>query len=229
VHRSAAVLALAVALLHGASALAECGVSLLGLNALTTELPAGGAPVVALFTHGGRNRTTAAPEIVLADGTHVAVRSEPLAPGLFRLVPATPLPPGSHRIENLQWPAAITVTAAAIPAGLAAPAIRSVALGALPGREGEPARTRVIVALSAPSPGGAIAIVLRSASGRAATWDQVASPSLELDAHDAPGRCAATVPGRLPPIAGEVVQLAWIDRVGRLSPWSAPVAVSAGR
>lgn len=225
--RTAALGALALATLAALAtrAAAECAATELAFHAISTEIPAGGAPIVAQVSRVPPHPRVPprAPEIVLADGSRVAVRDETIAPGLARLVPARALPPGAHRIENLGWPAPLTVTAAAPAAPLAAPRPASISITRVQRRWDE--SVRVDATLSAPIPDGVIAVVLRSEGGAAATWLEVPTPGVAIvGLHDEGGRCAQSIPGRRPPTPGERVRLAWVDRAGRLSEWSAPIA-----
>jgi hypothetical protein len=44
-----------------------------------------------------------------------------------------------------------------------------------------------------------------------------------LTVYSSPGRCSSVAPGTQAPSAGQKVEVAWVDRFGRMSPHSAPV------
>jgi hypothetical protein len=221
---AAAVAVLALALL-AARAEAECAATELTYLAFSTETTTGGALVVGRISRvPPQPRVPArAPEIVLADGSRVAVREETIAPGLVRLVPARPLPAGAHRVEHLGWPAPLTVTASAPSAPPPAPRPTAITITRTQRRWDE--SITATATLAAPIPDGVVAVVVRSEGGAASTWQQIETTGVAIvGIHASEGRCAQSIPGRVPPAAGERVRLAWVDRTGRVSAWSAPIA-----
>jgi hypothetical protein len=94
-------------------------------------------------------------------------------------------------------------------------------------------KTDGVVELDAPPPKGAYGLVMYevTASGAPAiAWGPVMdSAATTITVYDGPGRCGTEPDGMRAPAGGAVVELAWVDRFGRLSPRSAQVTVDEVR
>jgi hypothetical protein len=90
-------------------------------------------------------------------------------------------------------------------------------------------KTDGVVELDAPPPKGAYGLILYESSSSGATaiaWNQIIdSTATTITVYDGPGRCGAEPDTMRAPAGGAVVELAWVDRFGRLSPRSQQVTV----
>lgn len=145
-----------------------------------------------------------------------------LAPGLVRFAPDAPAT-GALGLADDGGTLRVAVTpAATVPAPLAAPraSVRTRTFNR--GRYGVGAET---TARLVRIPDLAVAVVMYPAGEDVATgWARVGSAkTISLVA--TPGRCRQSPDGMLIPEPGTRVQLAWVDRLGRLSPRSKPIRV----
>ncbi len=86
-----------------------------------------------------------------------------------------------------------------------------------------------VVELDAPPPKGAYGLILYEVTASGATaiaWNQVIdSAATTITVYDGPGRCGTEPDSMRAPAGGAVVELAWVDKFGRLSPRSKQVTV----
>jgi len=87
--------------------------------------------------------------------------------------------------------------------------------------------TSVDAELDAAPPDDVYAVIVYDAtSGTALSWRDIHGLGLTtVTLYASPGRCNTLPPNMQAPTQGESVQLAWVDRFGRLSPKSSAVTV----
>jgi hypothetical protein len=90
-------------------------------------------------------------------------------------------------------------------------------------------KTDGVVELDAPPPKAAYGLILYEVTASGATaiaWNQVIdSAATTITIYDGPGRCGAEPDSARAPAGGAVVELAWVDRFGRVGPRSPQVTV----
>ncbi|MBL8620755.1 MAG: hypothetical protein JNK64_05600 [Myxococcales bacterium] len=153
----------------------------------------------------------------------VAAKAEVLAPGLTVIRPAST---GARRLtlrdDHGKKQVAVTIVRKAprpLPAPVATVETRRFNGGP---RGGSSASA---VARFAAVPGGAVAVIAYDARGNALAWARVGG-SREVGLASTPGRCRPNPPGLDVPSAGQQLQLAWVDRHGRVSARSATIEVT---
>ena len=158
-----------------------------------------------------------------ADHASIALRSEALGAGLWRLVPERAPEAGAWTLRAGEHTHAVRFVDGAAPARLGAPRVRAITASS-------GIAQAVIAELSSAPPAAARAVV--ASMQRRDTW--MPRMSAQLSARDrslvlfqrASGRCAPPPIGSpTPPHA--VVRLSWVDALGRTSPPSEVVTVTA--
>lgn len=108
-----------------------------------------------------------------------------------------------------------------------APSPRS--LKVIHSRDGRSMKTDGVVELDTAPPKGAYGLILYEVTASGATaiaWNLVIdSAATTITVYDGPGRCGAEPDTARAPAGGAVVELAWVDRFGRVSPRSKQVTV----
>jgi hypothetical protein len=192
--------------------------------------PLGPAHLGARTPTPGRDAFDISAELVQGT-THVALRIEPLAPSLARLVPVTPVTEGEWTLVHGTTVVPVRFGAVTLPALPAAPELRRLRTDheTSSGPRGSSSWTTVTARLRHGMPDGALgAIVFVADSPTAETAQLFAvledhSESITLATLG--GRCSFTPPGINAPYAGSSATLAWFDRYGRVGARSRAVTV----
>lgn len=103
----------------------------------------------------------------------------------------------------------------------AAPAVKAVRTTSAD--RGRWRSVETVVELDAAPPGGALGLVVYGAGQGPITWGVADASSTTITVFDDDGRCEVHPPEMRAPVAGEKVEVAWVDRFGRLSPRSPAV------
>lgn len=153
----------------------------------------------------------------------VAAKVEALAPGLTLVRPAsTAVRRLTLRDDHGKKQVAVTIARKAprpLPAPVATVETRRFSGGP---RGGSSASA---VARFASVPANAVAVIAYDARGTPLAWARVGG-SREVGLASTPGRCRPNPPGLDVPSAGQQIQLAWVDRHGRVSARSATIEVT---
>src|SRR5690606_31648759 len=178
-------------------------------------LPADGALVVGLFPGGSDTRGELPPLALTRRRQTIALRSEAIAPGLFRLVPESRLR-GRYDLTGLSAPQ-LYFRRAALPPPPTTPVLERVERY-LVASGGEP-RMEVRAHFAFPLPPNVVAVV--SAWGEDEEPDAWArsTPTQRSLVLAARGQCDAAL-GASPPQTGGSVRVAFVDRHGQVSPLS---------
>ncbi len=186
-------------------------------------LPRDSAMVAGLFP-GGSDTSGALPSgLELTRGRRsVSVRSEPIAPGLFRLVPETSRIWGRYHLSGVATSPQLYFRRAPLPATPATPVLERVERYRVASAAGPHLEVRAH--FSFPIPESVVAVL--SYWGDHATPDAFvrgAPTQSSLVLYAGSGRCDDHPPGtNAPPETGGTVRVAFVDRHGQVSPVSAP-------
>ena len=231
--RLAALVIAAVSLVEAPRAEASaCRTTKLAATPLATRATIGSdGGVLVGWTSGGADD---APDLdavgrwqFVAGTRSMGLTSDQLAPGLWRMRPATPGRRATLRDDRGHRQVMVT-TARTLPSPLPAPAA-TIEIKTWPGGPRGGGGSMAIATLAS-IPAGAVAIVVFPADdddhAPALSWARVGGSSTVAVA-TTPGRCSPNPPGTRVPGVGEQVRLAWVDRHGRLSAESPPITTTA--
>lgn len=162
--------------------------------------------------------------LVFRDGSRRLVKAHAttLAPGLTVYVPKKHRKKLSVRIKGQK----LTFTSSRTRFTAPAPVVKSVTWSQQQiQRYGT--STSVDAELDGAPPDDVYAVIVYDAtSGTALSWRDIHGLGLTtVTLYTSPGRCGTVPPSMQAPTQGESVQLAWVDRFGRLSPKSSAVTV----
>ena len=218
----------AVLALVPAHARAECMAYGLAAKVATpnaTTLPVDGGIVVYAEPLAGANLDPGDPTLVpdwkwRGGGKPVVVN---LAPGLS--VIRAPRTPGKGELVDGKGAAKVAIrTSSELRDTLAAPKPRAVRHSTRQGRRGG---EDVEVELDAAPPNSALAIVLLDDKSKPKSWRLLGETTLTTVAAYSQGGCVALPNGTRPTKPGDLVRVAFVDDVGRMSAVSAPIKVAA--
>ena len=159
----------------------------------------------------------------------VATRMEPLAPGLARYIPARGS--GILKVTTGERPTQVTLKPAAkgtIIAPLRAPAPTQFRFEAVPVPKGN--MDTVTADFRDAIPTAVVAVIVYGVDDNGVatprSYERVYNAKTELVIYRKNSRsCAPAVPGRVASKAGDTVAIAWVDKLGRVSPRSAALNV----
>jgi hypothetical protein len=209
---------------------ADCAIARLELGAAIatgTRLPIG-APILAV---PGNAWGVAGGPVTreLVGARHIALTARTIAPDVTALVPATPPTPGVYQVTGLREALTVEYTADPLPAVLAAPQLRAVAYGSLGFDRHAGERFAATATLGGVPPSGAVLVLARWwVGGRpAGTSFAAVTPGTSSQAIYASAEgCGALSASVLAPPPGASADIAWVDLVGHVSPWSSRVVVT---
>jgi hypothetical protein len=229
--RALAAAALLVITLAGSQAGALCAV--MGgyvpmlLTPVTAAMPHSSGALVAGFRADASERALSFEGVrITRRRTSVAFQAIPIAPGLARLVPVSPVRPGTYTLEGLGAPTELVVNRNPMPGAPVRPTMSAVRrVASVEGRE---SRVELRSTLGFAVPTGIVAVL--------SYWNDATTPSVwspavigqtELVLYATPGRCSSLPPGfTAPPDAGPLtVRIAYVDQYGQVSPVSDPIPV----
>lgn len=241
--RGVAAVALAAALVlapHGADA--KCAMAVLQHVVIThpgDEIPAGGGVLVGWQESRDHDAGVRGGDPAMNKGWKFRIRKRNLAAKATQLAPGlvvyTPLKLPKSRQTGVQLIGAKgaklgTYTFGArkkVPLMTDAPSVTKLTVTHT--KDFRSAKTDGVVELDAPPPEGAYGLVLYESTASGATaiaWNPIIdSTATTITVYDGPGRCGAEPDAMRAPAGGAVVELAWVDRFGRLSPRSKQVTV----
>lgn len=184
-------------------------------------VPQGAALVVGLFP-GGSDTSGALPPIALTRRRRtVALRSEPIAPGLFRLVPETERLRGRYEVSGLSAARQLHFRRGTLPPAPAAPRLERVERYLV--ASGGERRLEVRAHFAFPLPTDIVAVV--SAWGddddEPDAFVRSSPTQRSLVLFTTRGECEPALEGAsAPPQTGGTVRVALVDRHGQVSPLS---------
>lgn len=209
---------------------ADCAIARLELGAAIpsgTHLPIG-APIVAVpenawsAAHGPITRELVGPR-------RIALTERTIAPDVTALVPATPPTPGVYQVVGLAGALSVEYTADPQPAMLTAPQLRSAAYASLGFDRHAGERFQATATLAGTAPAGAILVLARWwVNGRPAGTSFAAASrgATQQTIYASATGCGSLPASVLAPPPGASADIAWVDLVGRVSPWSSRVVVT---
>lgn len=185
-------------------------------------LPDAGGLVVGLVP-GGRDASGTLPALSLTRRRQtVALRSEPIAPGLFRLRADAQRLRGSYALSGLPGAPQLTFRRGALPPPPVAPGLERAERYLV--ATGDERRLEVRAHFAFPLPPDVVAVL--SAWGDDDTpdaWVRSSPTQRSLVLFTTRGDCGAAPAGaRNPPQTGGTVRVAFVDRHGQVSPLSEP-------
>ena len=208
---------------------ADCATARLELGAAIatgTRLPIG-APIVAI-PENDWNVPQARVARELVGPRRIALTERQIAPDVTALVPSSPPPPGVYQVVGLREALSVEYTATQMPAALAAPELRSASFASLGFDRHAGERFAATAALASMAPSGAVLVLARWwSSGRqaGASFARVTAGSATQTIFQSAEGCGELPGTVVAPVPGASVDVAWVDVVGRVSPWSARVAI----
>jgi hypothetical protein len=190
-------------------------------------LPGSGGLVVGLVP-GGSDASGTLPALSLTQRRRtVTLRSEPIAPGLFRLRADTQRLRGSYALSGLPGAPQLTFRRGALPPPPVAPGLERAERYLV--ASGDARRLEVRAHFAFPLPPDVVAVVSAWGEDDAPDAWVRSSPTqrtlvlFTVDARDGRGECDAAPEGASrPPEAGGTVRVAFVDRHGQVSPLSEP-------
>jgi len=145
-----------------------------------------------------------------------------IAPGLFIVMPDKPVTGSVEVTDPSTASHKIEFTSEALPALLAAPKVHSIKRKVVKDRRSS--KTIAIAKLAIAVPDDAVALVAY-VGGVAVAWQSASSGDTELEIFHDQTPCISKPNSAKAPRAGTKVQLAWLDKSGRLSKRSAMISV----
>jgi hypothetical protein len=201
------------------------------LTSVSTPLPRdGGAFVVAVEADATATTGTMDPPVVsfVRRRTTLTLVPTPIAPGLFRLTMPSRPALGAWTLHGLGPDASVTIGRAAMPGVPVRPSVRVMRRVAATGLSAsrEP-RVEVHADLAFPVPSGVVAAIITwNADTQPSGWARAIVGQTEMIVFAEAAHCDAVPPGwQSPPSGPLTARIAWVDRLGQVSPPSDAVPV----
>lgn len=193
------------------------------MTPMTDRTPRDASLVVGLFPGGA---AAALPTLTLERGRRtVALRSEPIAPGLYRVTPDVRRISGRYRMTGVAGDPEVLFRRAALPPAPTRPQLEAVERYIV-ASDGTP-RTELRARFGFPVPSGVVAVL--SYYGDDATPDLFARAMperTELVLWSSSGRCPSLPEGASAPPESGTLRVAFVDQYGQLSQPSEPASLA---